>query len=160
MFDYTFCAMSFGNWLLERRQAKNLKQVDVAKRVGISVSYVSALEREEPGPTGKIRKPTVEIVDKIARALSANKDEARVAAGFAPEQPLQRPKPQNVAELMERLHELGVDYDPTFLGGVESIPDDPELLADILADFATLFEMRVRKRHPRNEQNTRGLPPG
>lgn len=77
--------MSFGKWLSEKRMAANLTQPELAKRVGFSASYVSALERDEPNARdGSPRRPRVEKVDKLAKALGVPKDEARLAAGYAP----------------------------------------------------------------------------
>jgi transcriptional regulator with XRE-family HTH domain len=50
-----------GNILLYRTKSK-LSQADVAKKVGISVSYVSMLERGE-------RSPPLEVMAAIARAI-------------------------------------------------------------------------------------------
>ena len=150
-----------GEFLKKRREELGLTQSEVATRAGISVSYLSTLERgQRHSITNAKLTPDRSKVVSIAKALQTDKDELLVMFGFAPEQPLERPKPQTVQELLERLTELGVDYDPSFLGGVENIPDDPDFLADVLADFAMLFEMRVRKKlHPQNEQATRGILP-
>lgn len=77
--------MSFGKWLSDAREAADLTQPELAKRVGVSVSYISALEREEPtGKYGKPRRASIEKVDRIAKALGIPADEARLKAGYAP----------------------------------------------------------------------------
>ncbi len=88
---YTFSEniMSFGKWLSEKRIAANLTQEQLASRVsGVSISYISAIEREEPNSRdGSPRRPRVEKVDALARALGADVSEARLAAGYAPAVP-------------------------------------------------------------------------
>lgn len=44
---YTF-RMSFGKWLVETRERVGLTQRELGERAGISTTYVSGLEREEP----------------------------------------------------------------------------------------------------------------
>jgi transcriptional regulator with XRE-family HTH domain len=101
--------MPFAKWILEKRKALGLTQGQLAERVGVSVSYISALERNEPfGKYGRERKPSVEIVDKIAKALQLDRDETRIKAGYAPEQPLIIKKPQTLDELIEILEQIGI----------------------------------------------------
>lgn len=77
--------MNFGKWLLEKRKEQRLTQTGLGVRAGISTSYVSTLEREQPhGITNAAPQPTVEVVESIAKALNADIDEARLAAGYAP----------------------------------------------------------------------------
>lgn len=45
-----------------QRQRKKLSQVDLAKKAGISVSYVSMLERAQ-------RSPPLETIESLAKAL-------------------------------------------------------------------------------------------
>jgi transcriptional regulator with XRE-family HTH domain len=79
--------MSFGQWLVAARRAANLTQTQLAERLdGISASYISALEREEPNSKdGSPRLPRMDKVDRIAKALRADVNEARLAAGYAPQ---------------------------------------------------------------------------
>ncbi|HKQ53503.1 MAG TPA: helix-turn-helix transcriptional regulator [Pyrinomonadaceae bacterium] len=75
----------FGLWLLEKRRAAGLTQRELARRVSISKSYVSALERNERQPlTGQTVRPKLEKVDALAEALGVPVGEARLAAGYAP----------------------------------------------------------------------------
>ena len=144
--------MDFGTWLKEQRDKASLTQGELSDRTDktVSVSMISSLE-------SGARKASLTTVKRLARALGANKDEARVAAGFAPEQPLERQKPQSVQELLERLDELGVGAQ--FFGGLEGLPDDPETLAAIIQDIETVLALRARRTPPTNESNPRGLLP-
>jgi transcriptional regulator with XRE-family HTH domain len=75
----------FGHWLIQKRRAAGLTQRELARRVSISKSYVSALERNERQPqTGQPVRPKLEKVDAIAEALCVPVGEARLAAGYAP----------------------------------------------------------------------------
>lgn len=56
---------AFGAWVRELRQRKTLTQTDVAQRAGISLTYVSEIERG-------VRNPTLAVVVRLARALDAS----------------------------------------------------------------------------------------
>ena len=75
----------FGHWLIQKRRAAGLTQRELARKVSISKSYVSALERNERQPvTGQPVRPKMEKVDALAEALGVPLSEARLAAGYAP----------------------------------------------------------------------------
>ncbi|HJU56808.1 MAG TPA: helix-turn-helix transcriptional regulator [Pyrinomonadaceae bacterium] len=75
----------FGLWLIQKRRAAGLTQRELARRVSISKSYVSALERSERQPvTGEPVRPKLAKVDALAEALGVPVGEARLAAGYAP----------------------------------------------------------------------------
>ena len=75
----------FGYWLIEKRRQAGLTQRELARRVSISKSYVSAHERNERQPvTGQPVRPKLEKVDALAEALGVPIGEARLAAGYAP----------------------------------------------------------------------------
>ena len=56
---------TFGAWVRELRQRKKLTQTDVAQRAGISLTYVSEIERG-------VRNPTLAVIVRLARALDAS----------------------------------------------------------------------------------------
>jgi transcriptional regulator with XRE-family HTH domain len=75
----------FGRWLIQKRRAAGLTQRELALRVSISKSYVSALERSQTqAVAGKPVRPKLEKVDALAQALGVPVAEARLAAGYAP----------------------------------------------------------------------------
>lgn len=77
-FLYTI-GMTFGKWLIEKRLDAKLTQVQLAERAGISPNYVSALERDEPNARdGSPRRPRVEKVDRIAKALGVPLSDAHL----------------------------------------------------------------------------------
>lgn len=80
--------MRFGDWLRQRRLELGLRQADVAKRAGVSLSYISAIERGErhhlsDSPT----LPKREVVIAIANALGEDVTRALMIAGYAPDEP-------------------------------------------------------------------------
>jgi transcriptional regulator with XRE-family HTH domain len=153
-----FCLMDnpFGDKIRDARLERGWSQRELARRIGKSATYVHYIEGGNNPSSGKKLNVSLEAVDELAKVLHLNKDDLRLAAGFAPEN-LERPKPQNVQELLSRLNELGVGAN--FFGGLESLPDDPETLAAILQDIETVLALRAR-RLPPNESNTRGVLPG
>ncbi|HKX30191.1 MAG TPA: helix-turn-helix domain-containing protein [Blastocatellia bacterium] len=77
-------AETFGQKLQGWRERADIQQAELARRVGVSRAYISNLERDF-SPSSKGRpQPSVELCDKIARALGAPVAEVRLAAGYAP----------------------------------------------------------------------------
>jgi transcriptional regulator with XRE-family HTH domain len=136
--------MTFGQWLIEKRAESRLTQGELAKRAGISTNYVSALERDEPNAKdGSPRRPRLDKVDAIAKALNVSVDEARLAAGYAPK--TIRDKPKNVAELLDAIEKLGVEG-IQFPGGIEGLHDlDDDKLNDILESVKAAIEVELRR---------------
>lgn len=85
--DYNTVVMStFGKWLLAKRKGLRLLQSDVARAAGVSVSYISTLERAQPHTiTGGDITPEREKVAAIARAVGGDPDEALLMFGYAPD---------------------------------------------------------------------------
>ena len=153
-----FCLMaSLGDLVRVARIDKGWSQRELARRIGKSATYVHYLEGgSNPSAKGKEMHVPMQVVDTLAKVLQLDKNELRLTAGLAPDN-LERGKPQNVEELLSRLDELGVGVN--LYGGVESLPDDPDTLAAILQDIETVLALRVRRKLPTNEPNTRGVLP-
>lgn len=138
---------AFGKWLFDRRKAARMTQGQVAKRAGISTSYVSTLEREERHHlTNAPPRPAIAVVESIAKALDAPADEARLAAGYAP-QTFAGP-PTNAAEFLEALDRLGVpglEFGNAY-SGLYSLP--PEEYEKLLQDLKLVIDLNLR-RHER-----------
>ena len=83
--NYNFVVMeTFGKWLLRHRKALDFKQEDVATRAGISISYVSTLERDQPNTsTGDSIRPEPDVVENIAKAVNGDVAEALAFFGYA-----------------------------------------------------------------------------
>ena len=76
---------TFGQRLARWREAAGLSQEELARRVGVTGTYISYLELEaDPTGIGDRVRPAVEVVDAIAEALSVPLAEARCAAGHKP----------------------------------------------------------------------------
>jgi transcriptional regulator with XRE-family HTH domain len=76
---------TFGQKLKQWREAANISQAELARRVEVSPTYISNLERDfSPTAKGGKPQPSVETCDKIARALGVKVAEVRLAAGYAP----------------------------------------------------------------------------
>ncbi len=76
---------SFGTKLKKWRELEGVNQAELARRIDVSPNYVSNLERDfSPSAKGGKPQPSVEVVDRIARALHVSVAEVRLAAGYAP----------------------------------------------------------------------------
>lgn len=114
-------ALSFGEWLRQHRKKAKMTQQDVASRAGLSFSYISTLERNQPHSlTGNPILPIREKVILIARAVGGDVDEALELCGYTSGEP--QGKPRTLPELVAALERLGIEM-PQFYGG---IPNDPE----------------------------------
>lgn len=67
--------MSLGARLTELRTAQGLSMRKVAADAGISVAYLSKLERDETS------NPSIEVLEGLARALNVDLPELRPSAG-------------------------------------------------------------------------------
>ena len=87
--------MGFGGYLRKKREERELTLVEVAERVGISVAYLSRIERERENA------PKDELIQKVCKALDLDADEAFAAARRLP--PDLRPHAHSVVRLYRRL---------------------------------------------------------
>jgi len=78
--------MTFGQWLRQKLNDKRMSNAELARRVHVSPTYVSNLVRDySPNMiSNRAPRPGEDIVERIARALGAPLDEARLAANYAP----------------------------------------------------------------------------
>lgn len=78
------CYMTtFGQWLTQKRESVGLNQTELANRARVSKNYISLLERDAPSPTSdRPIQPRKKQVEKIAKALNVNINEALEAAGY------------------------------------------------------------------------------
>lgn len=99
---------TFGEFISRYRRERGLSQAELARRIDKSKAYVNQLERDlsTSSKSGK-PKPTVEVVESIARILHIPTDEARLAAGYAPIKA--RPEPSDDAIAVTYLRELPAD---------------------------------------------------
>lgn len=77
--------MGFGDWLRDQMKRTGMHQAEVARRPGYSPTYIGHLQRDfNPNTKDGKGRPSEKAVAAIAKALSADPDEARIAAGYAP----------------------------------------------------------------------------
>lgn len=80
-----YCFMSFGDYLAGKMRDLGVRAADLAKRAGTSKQNIGRIVNNTPHPlTGAPPKVSVEMVDRLSKALGINGDEARLAAGYAP----------------------------------------------------------------------------
>lgn len=80
---------TFGDWLRNKREELRISGADLERSSGVSRQYISNLERNVTSDlTGRLIQPSVEKVDALAKGLGIPVDEARLAAGYAPESSL------------------------------------------------------------------------
>lgn len=121
---------SFGHWLQERRKDAGMRQSDVAKRAGVSTSYISTLERgQKHSVTGAQLRPEPDKVEAIAKAVGGDVNEALALCGYASGKTVSRP--HTAAEFIEALQSLGVD-------GIQFF-DKPNLEELTAADFEEIL---------------------
>jgi len=74
---------NFGEWLRARRLESGLTQEDVGRAVGVSKQHISNIERGQVHyESGSPSRPSIVVVDKLARLFNRPKTEARDAAGY------------------------------------------------------------------------------
>lgn len=76
----------FGVWLKRHRKVLGLTQTEVAERAGVSPSYISTIERQQPHTiTGIPVRPERDKIMAIAKAVGGSPDEALVLCGYLPD---------------------------------------------------------------------------
>lgn len=101
--------MSFGKWLRGKLYDKRVNNAELARRVGVSATHIGNLVRDySPNTKSGVARPTIELTDKIAIALGIPKDEARLAAGYAPSVLPRSGPPETLEELVEIVEAMGI----------------------------------------------------
>ena len=68
----------FGEFVRQKREAKNLGLREMARIIGVSATYLSKIERDEYPP------PTEDKITKIAEIIGCNPDELLALGGKVP----------------------------------------------------------------------------
>lgn len=112
----------FGEWVFELRTRARLSQEELGNAAKITKSYVSVIERNLPNPkTGALPNPRRGVVERIADALGAPREEALRAAGLAP---LSENAP---SEKLVSTHSLTGELQYMSEGALETLSPDQEL---------------------------------
>lgn len=135
--------MDFGKRLKELMSRANLTRYALAKASGVSYSFIADLE------SGRSRKPSPEILAKLARPLGVSYESLMEYAGYpAPKTPVRLPEwlktmPKEMQRFVEREAEKGWPYLRVLIDASErGLP--PEDLREVL--FALMnFSQRSGK---------------
>jgi transcriptional regulator with XRE-family HTH domain len=74
---------NLAEWLRYWRSEFNMTQPEVGEAVGVSKQHISNLERQQQHATsGAESRPSIEVVDKLARLFKRPIREARILAGY------------------------------------------------------------------------------
>lgn len=77
--------MTFGDWLRQKIKENHFSNAEVARRVGVSPTYIGNLVRDySPNTKSGKAKPSEEVLKNIVEVVGGDLDEARLAAGYAP----------------------------------------------------------------------------
>lgn len=78
--------MTFGDWLRQQINKTGLSNAELARRAGVSATYIGNLVRNfSPNTKDGKGRPSEQVVADIAKAFGVDADEARLAAGYAPQ---------------------------------------------------------------------------
>ena len=140
--------MTFGEWLRFRLQDARLSNAELARKVGVSATYIGNLVRDfSPNTKSGKGRPAEPVVERIACVLNADVDDALVAAGYAPKNRPLKP-PTNFAEFVEALEALGIEQFQRFDGPIsDDLP--PEEYEMLLEQIRAMVEIVARRRLPR-----------
>ena len=97
--------MSFGAVVRRKRMAKEIGLREMAKKIGVSPTYLSKVERDEFSP------PTEDKVRKIAEILAHDADELLALAGRVASDltDIIRQRPRQMADFLRAAKGLSVD---------------------------------------------------
>jgi len=116
--------VTFSEWLAEQMKRQGYNQTSLAARAGVSPQYIGSLVRNDPHSiTGKPIVPTVEVVDKIAKALGVPPTEARLVAGYAPAKVSEDVEAQIRQSEFADLYEKFMKLPPDAKEGIEPFVD-------------------------------------
>lgn len=82
--------MDFGSCIREMREEKGMSGRELARRANISQAYLSQLER------GENKKPSPEIIKKIAKGLDVDYNDLMTLAGYLYEEELIQLETENI----------------------------------------------------------------
>ena len=144
-----------GSRIRERREARGLKQADLARRAGISASYLNLIEHNRRGIAGKVLLDIAEVLDlEIAQLLegadSALVQELQTAAAQA-DNPVELDRVEELvsrfpgwAGLVAKMQRRGDQYEHTVEALSDRLTHDPflseslhEMLSSVTAIRAT-----------------------
>lgn len=154
---YNLVAMenAAGDWLKKNRKKLGLLQSDVAKRAGVSVSYISTLERgQKHSITDAKLTPERHKVIAIAKAVQGDPSELLGLYGYLPLS-MSSGKPQTLGELIDILETLGVEniHFANEDAMKHATPDDLQAALDAVKLALEITINRKRPNAPTNDDS-------
>jgi transcriptional regulator with XRE-family HTH domain len=70
--------MAFGHYIRRQREGRDMTLTELARRVDVSIAYLSRIERERENP------PPDHLISALARALDLSRDDLFAAARRLP----------------------------------------------------------------------------
>jgi len=133
--------MTFGDVLRRKLQELDLTAAEVARRSGVTKQNLGRILNNTPhNQSGAIPNPSVETVDRIAKAIKWNINEARLAAGYAPTEPQTR-----IQKLIAALEAQGIDGLSMFGGFTQLQYMTDEQYDEVLRSIALVIDMSVQR---------------
>lgn len=136
--------MALKEYLRSKLDERGMTAAELARRSGVTKQNIGRILNDTPHPiSGALPKVSVETIDKLAKALDVPLDEARLAAGYAPQTVATRPT--TIPELVAALNSLGIEMPQLY----EGLPDPngegfQEILERIYLDVE-LVTNRIRR---------------
>jgi len=122
--------VSFGHWLAKRRKALDLTRVELAQKVGYSISALRKIETDE-------RRPSKQLAESLADALEIPRDERltfiKIARGEHSIDRLHSPQPLPAISLLQSSQGLSNSM-PTPLTPLIGRKDELSALRQMLSD--------------------------
>lgn len=136
--------MSFGLDLKRWRKHAGMTQEQLAIAAGVSVPYISNLERDFSANTrsGKPRA-SEELCAKLAKALRIDEDDIRESAGWLPVA-FHKGRPESLLDLLKILESLGVDHSE-FADTTKLQTATPDELQEVLDSLRVAVEVSIAR---------------
>ena len=96
-----------GQVLLERREALGISRAEIARRIGVSPSYVWLVEEAKPRKSGNPSQPSKEVLESWAKVLGWDAPYTRqllVLSGHIPSAPSATTRPHRLPFTAGTLH--------------------------------------------------------
>lgn len=150
--------LKFSQWLSNALNQSGLNQSALARTAKVSKQHINGfLALAEGRQIQRYSHPSVEVVDRIARALGVPVNEARDMAGYAPVGQLQRPEGERLLEYFNALPEADRS---TVVTMVKALYDKQQFEASNVADIQemgpqpkyTVPEVNILKAERKNKE--------
>lgn len=115
--------MAFKDYLRAKLTEKGMRPAELARASGVTKQNIGRILNDTRHPiSGGLPKVTVETIEKLAKGLGVDVDEAKIAAGFIP---------PNIAGMLMRL--------PSLEGFNELSPEAQKIVAEQIRGLIAAF---------------------